>query len=99
MILCVRHGIGVGHIVGDPEEASESGMEERCTTPWRNSFPQTAIEELEPIIKAALEAKDYAEATKAVALEDLARGHDPGQQAGGAHHAARGGHGRTCPTR
>ena len=32
-------------------------------------LPQTAIQELEPLIKAALEAKNYAEAVKAIALK------------------------------
>ncbi len=50
------------------EEAQEPGWK-KVNEAIQQQLPQTAIAELEPIIQAALEAKDYAEATKAIAMK------------------------------
>ncbi|MHB8867126.1 MAG: Rho GTPase-activating protein, partial [Pirellulaceae bacterium] len=53
-----------------------AALEESPKTEWQKVYdaigkqlPQTAIQELEPLIKAALEAKNYPEAVKAIALK------------------------------
>ncbi|MHB9062646.1 MAG: hypothetical protein ACYC4B_02585, partial [Pirellulaceae bacterium] len=53
-----------------------AALEESPKTEWQKVYdaigkqlPQTAIQELEPLIKATLEAKNYPEAVKAIALK------------------------------
>ena len=53
-----------------------AGPEEQPKAEWKKVYdaigkqlPQTAIQDLEPLIKAALEAKNYPEAVKAIALK------------------------------
>lgn len=71
----------VGILWASPEESPEGDKWKAVREAMEKQLPQTAIQELEPIIKAALGAKNYPEACRAVAwkisLEGTIQGDKP----------------------
>jgi hypothetical protein len=71
----------VGILWASPEESPDGDKWKAVREAMEKQLPQTAIQELEPIIKAALAAKNYPEACRAVAwkisLEGTIQGDKP----------------------
>jgi len=69
IVLLVFGSVAAVSILGPAPEQPQTPEWKKVNDAIGKQLPQTAIQELEPLIKSALEARNYAEAAKAIALK------------------------------